>query len=58
MAALETPRPFHPGAEITIDLAAERNLMEAVSLGFFVPFALGWFWFVHAMARRQRMWGV
>ena len=41
----------------TIDLAAERNLMEVVSLSFLVPFALGWFWFVNAMNRRIRLWG-
>ncbi len=58
LAGIELPRPFNAGAGVTIDLAAERDLMEAVSLGFFVQFALGWFWFVHAMARRQRMWGV
>jgi len=27
-------------------------------LSFMVPFALGWFWFAHAMTRRQRFWGV
>jgi hypothetical protein len=42
---------------VTIDLAAERNLMEAMTLGFMIPVALGWFWFAHAMARRPRLWG-
>jgi hypothetical protein len=46
------------GAGVTINLAAERDLMEAMTLSFVVPFALGWFWFAHAMARRQRLWGV
>ncbi len=46
------------GASLTFDLAAERNLTEAMMLSFVVPFALGWFWFAHAMARRQRLWGV
>ena len=45
------------GASLTINLAAERNLMEAMTLSFMIPFALGWFWFAHAMARRQRLWG-
>ena len=46
------------GAGVTINLAAERDLMETMTLSFMVPFALGWFWFAHAMARRQRLWGV
>lgn len=52
------PRAFAVGASVTINLAADRNLMEAMTLSFMVPFALGWFWFAHAMARRQRLWGV
>jgi hypothetical protein len=51
-------RAFAVGASVTINLAAERNLMEAMTLSFMIPFALGWFWFAHAMARRQRLWGV
>jgi len=54
------PAPAPPSAReasATIDLAAERNLMEVVSLSFLVPFALGWFWFVNAMNRRARLWG-
>jgi hypothetical protein len=58
-AAEPAPLPaFAVGASVTINLAAERNLMEAMTLSFMVPFALGWFWFAHAMARRQRLWGV
>jgi hypothetical protein len=49
---------FPIGAGITINLAAERDLMETMTLSFVVPFALGWFWFAHAMARRQHLWGV
>jgi len=49
---------FAFGAGVTINLADDRNLMEAMTLSFMVPFALGWFWFAHAMARRQRFWGV
>jgi hypothetical protein len=45
------------GASMTIDLSAERSLMEAMTLSFMLPFALGWFWFGHAIARRQRLWG-
>jgi hypothetical protein len=52
--AMRAPTP----GVATIDLAAERNLMEAMMLSFIVPVALGWFWFAHAMARRQRLWGV
>jgi hypothetical protein len=54
------PAPAPPSAResrATIDLAAERNLMEVVSLSFLLPFALGWFWFVNAMNRRIRLWG-
>jgi hypothetical protein len=40
-------------ASMTIDLSAERSLMEAMTLSFMLPFALGWFWFAHAVARRQ-----
>ncbi len=43
---------FAFGAGVTINLATERNLMEAMTLSFMVPFALSWFWFAHAMARR------
>jgi hypothetical protein len=49
---------FAFGASVTINLAAERDLMEAMTLSFMVPFALGWFWFAHAMARRQQLWGL
>jgi hypothetical protein len=56
---LPPPLPaFAFGAGVTINLATERNLMEAMTLSFMVPFALGWFWFAHAMARRQRLWGL
>jgi hypothetical protein len=54
------PPPFRVltvGASVTINLAADRNLMEAMTLSFMVPFALGWFWFAHAIERRQRLWG-
>ena len=61
-AASPIPEPRHSprsafGASVTINLAADRDLMEAMTLSFVVPFALGWFWFAHAMARRQRLWG-
>jgi hypothetical protein len=42
---------------MTIDLSAERNLMEAMTLSFTLPFALGWFWWANAVAKRQRVWG-
>ena len=46
------------GASMTIDLTAERSLMEATALSFTLPFTLGWFWWVNAIARRRRLWGV
>jgi hypothetical protein len=61
LPAVVAPQPSREaaaGARATIDLAAERNLIEVVSLSLLVPFALGWFWFANAMARRHRMWGV
>jgi hypothetical protein len=45
------------GASVTIDLSAERSFMEAMTLSFTLPFALGWFWWTNAIARRQRIWG-
>ncbi len=54
------PAPAPPSAReslATIDLAAERSLMEVVSLSFLLPIALGWFWLVNAMNRRARLWG-
>ena len=60
-AAPPLPEPTAPRAfalGVTINLAAERNLMEAMTLSFTIPFALGWFWFAHAIERRQRLWGV
>jgi hypothetical protein len=50
-------RELAVGASLTIDLAAERNLAEAMTLSFMLPFALGWFWWTNAIARRQRLWG-
>jgi hypothetical protein len=53
---VDPPPPPARVPRATIDLAAERNLMEVVSLSFLVPFALGWFWFVNAINRRTRFW--
>ena len=50
-------RALAVGASMTIDLSAERSLMEAMTLSFTLPFALGWFWWANAIARRQRVWG-
>jgi hypothetical protein len=36
---------------LTIDLAAERNFAEIVTLALSVPPLLGWFWFFNAMGR-------
>jgi hypothetical protein len=59
-AAVPEPRQLPVsafGASVTINLAADRTLMEVMTLSVMAPFALGWFWFAHAMARRQRLWG-
>ncbi len=50
-------RALAVGASMTIDLSAERSLVEAMALSCTFPFALGWFWWANAIARRQRMWG-
>jgi hypothetical protein len=48
--------PAAAGTSVMIDLAAERNLLEAMSLSFFLPFALSWFWFANAMRRGCPSW--
>jgi hypothetical protein len=53
-----TPRLSGSELSVTIDLAAERSLMDAVSLSFILPYALGWFWLANLMARRSRLWGL
>ena len=40
---------------VLLDVAAGRSLMEVLSLSFLVPFALGWFWWVNALAGRARL---
>jgi len=45
------------GTSVTINLAADRTLMEVMTLSVVAPFALGWFWWANAIARRQRIWG-
>jgi hypothetical protein len=40
---------------LMLDLAADRTLFEVFALSFVAPFALGWFWFVRAMAMRPRI---
>ena len=40
---------------ILLDVAAERSLMEVLSLSFLMPFALGWFWWINALAGRARL---
>jgi hypothetical protein len=58
-AALEVARmrDLAFGANVTINLAAERDLAETMMLSFMVPFALGWFWWANLIERRQRLWG-
>ncbi len=50
------PPALAVGAGVTIDLSAERSLAEAMTLSVTLPFALGWFWFAHAVAGSQRLW--
>jgi hypothetical protein len=63
LSAHPSPTPDPPsralavGASMSIDLSAERSLVEAMTLSVTLPFALGWFWWANAIARRQRMWG-
>ena len=40
---------------LLLDLAADRTLFEVLALSFIAPFALGWFWFVRAMAVGPRI---
>ncbi|MGA8713701.1 MAG: hypothetical protein WB647_11840 [Roseiarcus sp.] len=40
---------------ILLDVAAERSLIEVLSLSFLMPFALGWFWWINALAGRARL---
>ena len=52
-----TDRPAETTApSLVLDLSAERSLMEVVALSMLAPFALGWFWLMHAMAGRVRFW--
>jgi len=39
---------------VILDLTAERTLIEVFALSLIVPFALGWFWWVNALAGRAR----
>ncbi len=40
---------------MSIDLAAERGLMEVFALSLLAPLALGWFWMMHATSGRVRL---
>ena len=54
------PPPFRAlalGASMTIDLSAQQVSMEAMTVSFALPFALGWFWWANAIAQRRRVWG-
>jgi hypothetical protein len=51
------PRAVAFGANVTINLAGERDLAETMMLSLMVPFALGWFWWANVIERRQRLWG-
>lgn len=50
--AAEAMRATAPS--LMLDLAAERGLFEVILLGMLAPAALGFFWFVNAMAGRAR----
>lgn len=53
-APFADPMAFRLGPPFIVDLAAERSLVEVWALSAIVPFALGWFWLVHAMMGRLR----
>ena len=40
--------------DLSLDLAAERGLMEVVALSLLAPFALGFFWLVRAITGQVR----
>ncbi len=46
--------PAGAAPSLTLDLAAERGLMEVFALSLITPVALGWFWLLHATAGRVR----
>jgi hypothetical protein len=41
-------------SRVVLDLTAERTLAEIAALSLLVPFALGWVWWVNALAGRTR----
>ncbi len=43
-----------PNPSLLLDLAAERSLAEVMALSMLAPFALGWFWLMHATTGRVR----
>jgi hypothetical protein len=51
--AVAPPHSARPS--LTLDLAAERGLIEALSLSMLTPFALVWFWWVNALTGRARL---
>jgi hypothetical protein len=42
-------------SRVVLDLTAERTLAEIATLSLLVPFALGWVWWVNALAGRGRL---
>ena len=53
--AAEDAMAVRPTARLVLDIAAERSLMEVMTLSALVPFALGWFWLMNAFAGRARI---
>ena len=47
-------KPERGAPRLVLDLAAERSLTEVFALSMLAPFALGWFWLMHAIAGRVR----
>jgi hypothetical protein len=42
----------------TIDVAAERTFMQVLTLSFFLPSVLGWFWVANAVKRYRQLFAV
>ncbi len=47
--------PAAAAPSLTLDLAAERGLVEVLALSLIAPFALGWFWLMRALGGRVRL---
>lgn len=50
----EDPMAMRPASRLVLDIAAERSLVEVMTLSALVPVALGWFWLMNATSGRMR----